>query len=366
MKRVLIVSRNLSETNGVANCMLQYYVGLINSGFQVDYLLLSREKSEWTEKIGQQGKIFYWPDNCSKYSGAAFAFLNSLFDNNAFDIVHVNVPGIYGALVLKAARNNGIKNRIYHAHNPKSGKSIKGWIVLSIFDPICIRNANHLIACTDNTGKSIFGRRSFRIIRNCINTQKYQYNADARKRLRSELGIDSNTVLIGSVGRLEEQKNPMFALECIKRVHENNSNIYYVWIGKGSLQDKIVKYLQTNNMQEYVQLLGARTDVNDWYSAMDIFFLPSQYEGLGIVFIEAQTSGLVCIGSDQVPIDTEITPLMNRLSLSLSKNQWAEKILSIRQDGNRSHYKSLVDKAGYNTKDEVYRLSEMYNEFICK
>ena len=363
MKKVLVFSYNLCPTNGVANCIMQYYEAVIKQGMHIDFLVISDEDSAWKEKIKEQGHVHVWPKG-EKYSRNVMVYLCSIISEGEYSIVHVNVPGEYGATLLYAASKCSVPVRIYHSHNPKSKPFSRSWLVSMIFDPVCCKLANALLACSTSAGRSTFGKKKFQVLRNCIDAEAFRFNSHSRDYKRKELGISPELFVIGCVGRLEEQKNPIFSLKCIKELRKIRNDFVFIWFGRGSLYEQVNCFVRENEMEEYVLLPGAKNNIHEWYSAMDCFFLPSQFEGLGIVFIEAQASGLRCIGSTNIPDDTEITPLMRRVELAKRPSAWAEILSqSLKKRDREEHFYKIME-TGYDIAYESDRLFQIYSDML--
>ena len=363
MKKVLIVLYNLSQTSGVAKCIMPYYDSLINNGYKIDFLLLSNNLGSYVDIIQDESSIKILPQDCSKYSLKTRRYISGLMQSEHYSIVHVNIPGPFGVMVLSIAKKDGAFP-IYHSHNPKSKESFKAYLSTLICDPLCTNIAELRLACSQETGISTFGKRNFTKLRNCIDVSRFSFDFSARSEIRNELCINEDTLLIGTVGRIEKQKNPIFTLQCINELRRIRQDFHYVWIGRGSMLEEVHRYLTDNNMEKYVSFVGPRTDVYKWYSAMDCFLLPSNYEGLGIVFIEAQAAGLTCFGSSNVSVETEITELMNRLDLKLGSSKWAEIISNINTHYDRSAYNKQVVMSGYNIANEKEALLNLYNGIL--
>lgn len=365
MKDVLIVLKDLRTGNGIASCLMNYYNELLNK-FNVTFLLLQNIESSYTDIVKKsKGNIKILPTTKIKYSYKTQRFIEELFKNNHFDIVHINIPGPYGALILKMAKKNNIKSRIYHSHNPKNNLSLKSRISSSIYNKLCVKRATDYLACSQLAGSSIFGNKKFEILKNCIDTKRFQFNPIARDLKRKELNVDNDTIVIGSVGRAEQQKNPLFALECFKEYLKKRPNSIYIWIGNGSLLNEMEKFIDRNDLNEKVKLLGVKDRIEDWYSAMDLFFLPSKFEGLGIVYIEAQASGLPVLTSTEVPEDIELSRLINKLDLNISVFEWAQKIYNMELNNNRLEAINYIKDGGYDKSNEKEKLGNIY-EKICE
>jgi len=364
MIRVLLVLKDLRVGNGIASCIMNYYDFLIDNGFSIDFLLLQNIDSDYMNKAMQHGKVFVLPYSKMKYSKSVKKCLDSIFKNNKYDIIHVNARGPYGAWILKKASKEEIKYRIYHSHNPKNNLTLKSTLNSFIYNRLCVKRATHYLACSKTAGNSIFGERKYSILKNCIDPERFMYNSDHRLKIRRELKIEESTIVIGTVARLDKQKNPLFVLYCFAEFLLINNNAVLVWVGNGSMMDQVKEYAKARNIDNKVYFVGVKKNVNEWYSMMDYFLLPSKFEGLGIVFIEAQASGLPCFGSTAVPEDTEVTNLMHRLDIKSGAKVWANAIAKCEKNVNRGEAVNQIKQSGYDIKNEYDALAKYYNSLI--
>lgn len=365
MERVLLVLKDLRIGNGIASAISSYYDSIINEGFDVDFLLLQAVDSPFMEKAREHGNVYILPASKFKYSPERNQFLKHIFEQQKYSIVHVNLPGPYGAMILKAAQKAGVENRIYHAHNPKNNLTVKSRISSSVFNRLCSSRGNYFLSCSESAGRSFFEGKEFRVLKNRIDTEKFTYSDEARRRERKQLGIDETTCVIGAVGRLEAQKNVKFAIDCFEEFLKLKPDSVFVWIGEGSQRKKIQSYIEKKGLCSKVLLLGVQPNIAEWYSFMDVFLLPSRFEGLGIVFIEAQASGLACFGSTNVPKDTEVTGLMYRLNVNDGASKWAVEMSNVCMPPDRKKYVREVIEAGFDTKTGTDMLARIYKSLVA-
>lgn len=371
MKKVLMCMTSLSVGNGIAKVIMNYYDYLIKKGYHVDFFLILniKSKKEYKEKINKgNSNVYIVPEGnkIKKY----FLILKMLFKvikNNKYDIVHINLVSIYATLCIWMANIIRVKNIIYHIHNPISKRTGIKNAIIRFLNFLCIKGSNQYIACSVSAGKSVFGDRDFQIVRNLIETDKYMFDESARNKYRQELGIKDNEILIGNVARFEEQKNPFFAINIIKDVMQTEKNVRFLWIGEGSLKNKVKNYIKEIEIEEKCIILDNRDDVNKMYSAMDMFFLPSKFEGLGIVFIEAQCAGTPVLTSNKVPIeDLDITDLFNYMELERNEQEWKNKLIekiNKKYKYKREQYCDIVYKTKYDISNN-YRMVELYDNIL--
>lgn len=326
-KKVLIQLRDLRVGNGIAACIMSYFPYLIKKGYYVDFLLNRNIKSQYSNLVESSNcNIFILPNDTGKPNIKNTLYIAHVLSSNKYDILHINISGLNAVLTSFFGFIKKVKCRIYHAHNPRENSSFKAYCRSLIYENLTILFANKYAACSEFAGNSIFKKKHFIHIRNVFDTAIYLFDSDFRNNFRKKYNLE-NTFIIGTVGRLAEQKNPFFTISIFRKVVQLLPSAKLLLIGDGPLRDKILTEIKKQKLDSSVIYLGCRTDVNKLYSVMDAFLLPSHFEGLGIVFCEAQISGLPCFGSYNVPKDTEISNLMHRLSLKDSPMVWAQQIV---------------------------------------
>lgn len=264
------------------------------------------------------------------------------------------------------ARFFGIPMRIVHSHNSGIEESIsfKKKILFCVNRYLMKASATDYFACSSLAGKWMFGKDiSFKVIPNSININKFLLNNDLRNKIRRENGWTGRFV-IGHVGRFSFQKNQLFLIDIFKAYHDINTNSVLLLIGDGSntnfpyrkqVQEKVKEY----KLNKSVEFLGMRDDVSNLMQAMDCFILPSNFEGLPVVGIEAQASGLACVFSDSITKDVQVTDLVTFVSLNESPNKWA---MSIRNSEKirRANQLLAIQRAGYDITSTVSWIEDYY------
>ena len=201
---------------------------------------------------------------------------------------------------LIAAKISNVKVIIAHSHNASSDKGILKKMLHNINKNFIPLFANHFFACSNKAGKwfyskKIMNSKNYFVINNCIDIDKFKFNYETRNNKRKELHLKNENIVVGHVGRFNKQKNHTFLIDIFNEAYKENDKLRLVMVGIGPLMNKIKKKVIQLNLSDAVLFLGQRSDVNELMQAMDIFILPSLYEGLPLVGVEAQTSGcLVC------------------------------------------------------------------------
>lgn len=363
-KKALILLPYLKNGDGTAVALMNYYQELIEHGWRIDFLVLKIFECEWLNKVKADGNNIYELPKENKYSYKVSRKIRSIIKEGKYDIVHVNMPGHVGFETLKMARQYGIGKRIFHAHNPRNNLNLKTVISTKVYDYLLQREATELVACSKSAGNSRFGNKDFQVLKNVIDTDKFVYRLEDRRYIREKLHIEKK-VVVGVVGRFAAQKNPEFLLECFAEYNKLNKESVLLWIGDGELQEKIQDRAKNMGLKGACLFVGRKNNIEKWYSAMDLFLLPSKFEGMGIVFLEAQCTGLPCFGSTNVPIETEVTELMHRISLKQEANYWATAMKKVTDmSGDRRSRASEFINAGYTHEATKSDLLNMYEKRI--
>lgn len=363
-KKALILLPYLKNGDGTAVALMNYYQELIEHGWRIDFLVLKIFECEWLNKVKADGNNIYELPKENKYSYKVSRKIRSIIKEGKYDIVHVNMPGHVGFETLKMARQYGIGKRIFHAHNPRNNLNLKTVISTKVYDYLLQREATELVACSKSAGNSRFGNKDFQVVKNVIDTDRFVYRLEDRRYIREKLHIEKK-VVVGVVGRFAAQKNPEFLLECFAEYNKLNKESVLLWIGDGELQEKIQDRAKNMGLKGACLFVGRKNNIEKWYSAMDLFLLPSKFEGMGIVFLEAQCTGLPCFGSTNVPIETEVTELMHRISLKQEANYWATAMKKVTDmSGDRRSRASEFINAGYTHEATKSDLLNMYEKRI--
>ena len=259
------------------------------------------------------------------------------------------------------AQKIGIKNVIVHAHNNGiDNDKLKIKLMLhTICKKIFSKYANNYIACSKEAADFCFiipKNKTLIIINNGIDTEKFQYSKEIRKQYRKNLNIEENFV----IGNVVEQKNHEFLIDIFYNLKKLIANAKLLLVGSGILEEQINKKIKSLNLEKDVIILKERNDINNLMQCFDIFCLPSKYEGLGIVSIEAQASGIKCVVSDGIPKNAIITPNIKVISLKEDAREWAEKILQYKDDKIEVDMTKYIKLNGYDIQENVNKIEEIY------
>lgn len=300
--------------------------------FEITYFLaVDKDNTQfWEEKVLSFGiRIIHLTDlNGKKLLEWPVVLYSALKEYGPFDTIHVNMDMLNGINLL-VAKKAGIPNRICHAHissNNPSANGIKQMlkkIYLKIMKKMIQRYSSQRIACSDLAGEYFFSSGNYAVVNNGIELKKF-YKKSAKK--------DESTLKIITIGRMAPQKNPFFLLDIVNEIYKLNHDMQFYWVGSGDLEKEIKEKATTLDARNHIHFLGVRNDVENVLSECNYFLLPSLFEGLGVVLIEAQASGLVCFVSNAVPKLADCGRCQF-ISLEKSAAEWAQKIIRYNQRG---------------------------------
>ncbi len=221
-------------------------------------------------------------------------------------------------------------------------------------------NDLHIIALHQGMAKEIeemFDIKGVSVIRNGINMDRFRNVSVSKAEKRKELGIEEDAYVIGQVGRFTYQKNPEFTVDIFHELLKKRKDSYLLLIGRGKQEEELRKQVKELQIEDRVKILVSRDDIPELLKAMDVFVLPSRFEGFGIVLVEAQASGLPCVVSDQVPKEVYLSKNITSMSLNEEKEKWVDALLDPK--GNIEGYGDLED---YDMNKEILILQKLYLE----
>lgn len=258
------------------------------------------------------------------------------------------------------------RTTISHSHSTNSGFGITGIIKYFLQYPIRYV-ADYKWACSLEAGKYLFGKniikdKNFKIIRNAIDIKKFNYNENIRKDIREKLKLN-NKFVIGHIGRFCQEKNHKFILEVFEKYKVFNPSSRLVLIGKGPLLNEIKKIAFQKRIEKNIIFMGEQDYVENLIQGMDVLLFPSLHEGLGIVTIEAQATGLRVLASNNIPKEVKITNLLEFFSINKKNDSdlWRDRLLEMtKNEYKRETQKLAIEKSGYSIKEEIKKLEKEY------
>lgn len=355
---------------GIQTFVIENLKHIDKTNLQIDFLLLDDGKVyELEEELRNLGSTVYkldgiWlrkPWDFVRYCRAIDKFFKEHHD---YKVVHLHSSS-KNFMVLKKAKKYGIKIRIAHSHCIDFQTSSKIQRLIGNFFKYPLKKyATNYFACSKEAGQWLFGKKvvnsdKFTVIHNAVDLKKYKFDEEVRKQIRSDLKIDENTVVIGHVGRFVELKNHDFLVDVFYEFYKMHDNSKLLLVGTGMKENEIREKVKKLGIEENVIFAGFKNNVNDYMCAMDLFVLPSKTEGLGLVLIEAQASGLRCFTSQNVvPEEVDVSKTTQFLSLDFLPKQWADALIKTKIE--RLNNDTIIKQTGYDIVDTAELLCNFY------
>ena len=358
--RVLYILPSLNVCGGIESFAMNYFRN-IGDEISIDFITHDCRDRELYDEITSAGRsVTVLPPFGLRTIGACLGGIKGFFaDNSHYDIIHCHMANA-APFYFKEALKHGSPRLILHSHQDNyADKPLHALRNIPLIKR-GIRLATDRAACTAQAGDFLFKGQSYHVITNAIAPELYRFDPQSRTAIRELLGIPDGAVLLGTVGRLTEQKNPAFLLRLLSELPDR---FHLVYVGEGHLDMSLDTMTRKLGLGERVHFAGSTTKVSAYMSAMDIFLLPSIYEGLGIVNIEAQASGLYVLASDRVPKDADMGELFTRLPLE-DIGLWKKKVLDTAKadpmDRSDQKWVKAIAEHGYDITVEAKKLVEYY------
>ena len=363
MLRVLHSVSNMARA-GIETMLMNYYREIDRSVIQFDFLVNKPVPGEYDGEIRDMGgRVFVSPGlNPLRFPEYKRFVAKILHDDQSIRIVHAHNEAM-GYYALKSAKDAGIRVRIAHAHNTQIIRDYK-YPLKMICKQLLPGAATDYWSCGRDAGIYYYGKKRWNesgfILHNAIDVKRFALNREERDRLRKQYGLHDSFV-IGHVGRFNVQKNHTRLLDIFAEVLKTVPEARLALIGTGELEESVKEKASSLGITDRMLFLGQMADVSGWYMAMDCFVLPSLFEGLPVVGIEAQASGLPCFFSDRVTDEVLLSTEARRVPLEADNAVWAKEILAAKQpETERARGTELVRQAGYDIHTEARKLQETY------
>ena len=374
--RVLLITGGFREgaTDGIASVLYNYGTSKpLQKDFQIDYLALGFQPFEpYREEIEALGSklisLGIHSQGYQQYIGVTIKLYRFLKNNN-YDIVHINsgVPGLVYVccIAAKLAKKEII---IAHSHNSFE-MNCKRKIFYPLFKARISKIADRLYACSKAAACSMFSpevinKNEWVFLPNAIQTSKYEYNSAARAKTRNDLNISDQSV-IGFVGTFKKQKNHVYLIRVFSEVLKSLPKATLLLIGSGELEDSLKALVKEMGIEKHVIFLGQRNDVNLLLNAMDVFVMPSRWEGYPVTLIEAQANNLGCIVSDKITDEVAISDLVTFFSLEDGSSACAEKVISYLQNNSGNRDKpNAVKSSVFDIEVSATELAKRYKSYV--
>ncbi len=357
-----------NSRGGITNYALTNWEYINKEMFQFDFATLSKTL-DFEEELKAEGcKVHYLScyaeDNKEKFIQEFSELLE-----NKYDIIHLHTTYWKSKLVEECAIKKGVPRIIIHAHstgiwNQPDERVRKDLLNIhnNVKNSLTIQDATDFWACSQFAADWLYGKNinqeRIKILNNAIPIDKYIYSKKVRDNYRDLLGIGQDDFILGHVGRFAYEKNHEFLIEVFHQIQKGIPNAKLLLIGLGPLKGLMIDKVNKLGLQNKVIFLEKRNDVNNLLMVMDVFLLPSLFEGFSIVLLEAQISGLKCISSDRVPSEVRLTE--NIECLSLDREIWCKRIFSLSKGYDRRDMGKEISEAGFDIKHQIKLIERLY------
>lgn len=357
--KIAMITNHFGIT-GISTVILNYCKALDHDKFDLSVIAGKPIAEENKKECEQNGiKLIVLPSR-HQQSAKHYIGLWKILKRNKYDIVHVHGNSSMMAIELTIAKMASARVRIAHSHN----SACPNMKIHKILNPYFRTVYKKALACGVLAGDWLYGQNQFDVLPNGFHTERFLFDKKERERTRKELHIE-NKLVIGHIGRFNEQKNQSYLLRVFGKVVEKKKDSVLLLVGTGPDFEKIKDLVDAHPYKSQIILYGVTKNTQAMYSAMDIFMLPSRHEGLPVVLLEAQISGLPCIVSDKVTKEMDFGNICWE-SIDAAPEIWAKRILDIgvteeagRQEYYRDHKEQIRE---YDIENTVKQLERIYME----
>ncbi len=368
MRKILIFGMS-DNMGGVETAIMSYYRLFDKSRIQCDFLY-NTENIVYEDEIKKRGGKLYKITPRSKSIIKYKKDMKKFFSKHAneYDAIWINLCTLCNIDWLKYSKRYNIPNIILHSHNSRNMVSKAKFILHKINKNFISNYATEFWACSKEAGKFFYNKNildKLKIINNAIDLNIYKFDKKVRTEYRDKLNLNDKFV-IGHVGRFHFQKNQEFLIEIFSEVVKRKDNAHLLLIGKGEDENKIKYKVKEMGLEDKVSFLGSRKDIINIYQAMDIFLLPSKFEGLPLVVLEAQANGLDIYASKEgIPIEAKVSNNFYFISLKESAEKWAKQILFKTHVRENNIEKLKVN--GFDIETEAIKMQDFFeNKFVFR
>ncbi|MFK3587735.1 glycosyltransferase [Lactobacillus sp. 23-2] len=370
--KVLFI-RGMLYYDGVSSVEYEW-IKALHDRVDYDYVLLDPDKSVPEKEAAVKALgVHIYP---LRYSGRnsfenhrnRVAVVRHFLQEHHYDVVHIDtdLPSRYD--MAKVARESGVKRVIVHSHNAAEHlhgiQKLPGFVTYERKQ--IARYATDLAACSKEAAAWLFNPKDqdrVRIIHNGISRDRYVFDEAKRQKVRGQLGLDDDQLLLGNIGRLADQKNQLFLLDIFKEVLETQPQAHLLLIGSGEKEAELRAKIGELELEGKVTMVLSTDKIPDYLFAMDLFVMPSLYEGLPMTLLEAQTTGLPCLISDVISSEMDFDGLIFRKSLQEKPAAWAKEAIKLAlaaRGQDRRQFASQLAKLGYDNQESAEQVYQMY------
>ena len=361
-RRLLCIVSNM-DAGGAETFLMKMYRQLDRTRYQMDFVVSGDKRGYYEDEIdGLGGRVFRITRKTKDFSAYRHELFDAVREDGCPSVLRIGSDA-FSALDLWIAKKAGARKLSMRSSNASHGKGKMGTLVQKVIRRPLTSVADVKIAPSDLAAEYTFGPKAVKngevhYLKNALDLNAYTYSTEKRLAIRKEFGIKDKAFVVGHVGRFAKQKNHLFLINAFYELVKINPEARLILVGKGELEKEIRAKVEELGLVDAVCFTGVRSDIPALLSAFDVFALPSLYEGMPNVVIEAQAAGLPCLVADSVTKQANVTGLVEYLSTSNS-SLWANSLATGKYYCDRANTKELMTSAGYDivqATDEFIKL----------
>lgn len=355
------------DAGGVESFLYNYYIN-IKEEIQFDFIVPGNSIGFYEKELSNYGsKIFHVP-LLKKSPVSQISQIYKIMKSNNYDIIHCHGYKSFIGLIIGFLC--GCKVRILHSHMVYVNESRYQILIRKFTMLIANLFLTEKFACGIDAAKFLFGKKEYekgnvRVINNAVDIDKFKFNVLSRNTIRDEFKISNDTFLLGNIGRLTYQKNQEFLLDLAKIFKDNKSNIKTILIGEGEDYNNLLQAIEKECLHDYVLLVGKRKDIPEILSAIDLFILPSRFEGLPVVLAEVQAAGLKSLVANTITKEINVTDSIEYLSLKSGTDVWINRIYELKEESyDREKVALKMKDTKFDLKKQAVNLINIYYNLV--
>lgn len=374
----VLTTGDFQKGSGLTNYILNTYDHFNSDQYQIDCMSIS-PSDDLKESILNRGWGYY------RVTPVTVSPIKHFFDWRTFlknrgkyyDVIHFNYSASWNYFAIKMAKRYSNAKIIIHSHNNYYSKKPKSWLSKFVLDTLnnhgrqVIKKNSDLNLAVSNEAKDWMFKPSEEVFiqKNGIELSNFVFDKDSRKELRSELGIEDHTNIIGFAGVLSDRKNPLFAVEMYAKFLPLHPDSVFLIFGNGRDEKQVVERVKELQLTDKIIFMGRKLNLNKWYSAIDVFIFPSKTEGFGFVLLETQVNGLPIVCSQGIPSEAIQTDSVCQLSFD-DENGWLTGLnnrisIAERQENSKKNA-AIIQKNGYSISATATELAQLIEDLVKK
>lgn len=362
MKPIRVLQIGL-DTNrgGIETIVYNWWKNIPKDEVVFDFLNVWNKPIAFQDEFEAEGSKILYKTLRRKNPRKSYQELKEIIEKGKYDYIHCHVMSLSEPEVVEIVNKYSNSKVIIHSHTTATRKemSLKRY-ALHLYGKRKLKKYTYLkLACGTVAGRNMFGTNDFEIIENGINKAKFVFSEEYRIEKRKKFGIKEDEFVIGHVGRAGKPKNYPFIIKTFAAFSKKHNAKLFL-LGNVDTDETVQKLIDDYNIRSNVICTGNVSDVYKFYSAMDVFFLPSLYEGVSVSLIEAQSTGLPCVVSKNVPTDSKVSELVDFVDI----DSCDEAIISLEKAKNKENTdrKNAVIAENVDICNSAKKLLEFYKE----